>query len=727
MEVLSLPFDGQVEVYNSKEAVSKIVNICNNSTTTVKGKRENKKTFYNVAMTFDIETTKVLNEFWEKGVSEMYKYFSYPFCWQAYFGNAEDGFFIFGRDPKDFFTMLDNVSKKVEGHIPSFIHNMAYEYNNLKDHFHKRKDTSVFMRNKSTPLAIEYGNFRFTCTAQLTHKSLDQLGKEIGYEKLKGKFDYNKQRHLDTPVTAEEINYCYRDVKVLFDYIKKTVLAYKKKFAPCRLPLTQTGYIRDLLKERWVYSPLGRQVNAECALTSAEYDFIRKAFFGAYVGANPNILGKELKGAMHIDLCSAYPAVMALREFPFKIRRVYNNDLELFLKKLDKDGLAIIADIRFDGVTLRKGHTPIMSYNPALDGTKYASIEAIEENGRLVCAESFRVTLTDVDIRLFLDNYEVENIYIYCYYEGTKKPLPFPIINIIFELFEKKSTLKGVERMEDELRLSKEKFNALYGLCAQSLYQDSYEVGSNLYVESKGAEYQEDFILPPVWALYITAYVREIICGMITDISELGKNLFYYSDTDSIFCKDTPQIRALVDEYNDDVKAMLEMLKDTFPNAMPCNSKGEVQYLGSLAEEDDVKGATFCTIGAKRYYIKKGNIVTVTFSGLTATKPEDGKNGRNTQRLIDKFGSIHKAFTAIMNGEDVTLEYQEGDRLGYYNTVAPYSGYIDDGITKQRVSRPCSYTLYEMDTKFTLADSLNYILKVFAGIVSNDKVMGIFG
>ena len=205
MKVLCLPFDGDVEVFDGKEAVDKIVDICKNSTTSYKKIKDGKAYFYNVALTYDIETTKVLNEYWNEKIAEMYKYFSYPFCWSAQFGNMEGDFFIFARDASDFFDMLDEVSDRIEHYVPSFIHNDTFEYNNLKDYFHRRKDTKVVMRNASTPLYIIYGKFKFSCTAQLTHKSLDQLGKEIGYMKLKGKFDYSKPRHTETPLTLEEI------------------------------------------------------------------------------------------------------------------------------------------------------------------------------------------------------------------------------------------------------------------------------------------------------------------------------------------------------------------------------------------------------------------------------------------------------------------------------------------------------------------------------------------
>ena len=741
MKVLSLPFDGEVEVFDGKEAVDKIVDICNNSTTSFRGKHENKKMFYNVALTYDIETTKVLNEHWNKKIAEMYKYFSYPFCWQAQFGNTECDFFIFARDAEDFFNMLDEVSDRVEHYIPSFIHNDTFEYNNLKDYFHRRKDTRVVMRNASTPLFIEYGKFRFTCTAQLTHKSLDQLGKEIGYEKLKGKFDYSKPRHTETPLTAEEMNYCYRDVKVLFEYVKKTTLAYKKKFKPCSLPLALTGFTRDKFKAEWKYTPTGRRVIEECTLSEKEYLFTRKAFYGAYVGANPVILGKELTDILHCDLVSAYIAFMMLRGFPYKITRVCNIDPAMFMKRLYKDGLAIIADIKFNDVTLKKGHTPIMQFYDMQNGIKededgnhyiderfkYFVENGLGENGRLIQADSYRATLTDVDIKLFFDTYDVDSIQVYDYYVGTKRPLPYQVKKIILDLFEEKSKLKGVKGMEAEYQILKSQLNSIYGMSAELLFRDEYEIGDDLKIKKVDTSYKDKFVIPPIWSLYITAYVREVICTMINKISELGRGLFLYSDTDSIFCKDTPEIRKLFDDYNEEIKAELEKLRKTFPNITPENNNGEVQYLGTFTDEDDVKDATFCTIGAKRYYITKGDVTTVTFSGLTATKPEDGKNGRNTQRLIDKFGSINKAFNAIMNGKDVILEYQEGDRLGYYITVYPYSGYIDDGITKQRVTRPCSCVLHEMDTKFTLDSTIDMIMGILTGKVVNDKVMGIFG
>ena len=230
-------------------------------------------------------------------------------------------------------------------------------------------------------------------------------------------------------------------------------------------------------------------------------------------------------------------------------------------------------------------------------------------------------------------------------------------------------------------------------------------------------------MLPYQWAIYITAYVREAIYGNILDLPDW--KLYLYADTDSFFTIEDDRVKAQVEKYNEGIKARLEEMREKYPDITPANPKGEIQYLGLLLpEKDDCSG--FMTIGAKRYYIKHPDgTVDLTVSGLRATKTwydkdendqeirdaEHHHNGFNTDRLIKKFGSIERAFQAIRNGEECTLEYVEDvDKLSNYVTVYPYEGIL----CGHKVKRPCSYTLYPVGVSLSLNETLLNVLKMIA-------------
>lgn len=716
MEVWDLPYDGPVPVHNSREGVNILRRMHKQAKHFAKynGKEV---TYYNdIVAAFDIETSKVENEKWDDGLPEMYHYFSFPFCWQF----KADGIFIFGRDPKDFFDMIDRVRTSQVTVV--YIHNINFEFGNLVDFFTRDgADVEILMKNSSTPLFIRRGSFEFRCSAQLTHKPLWMLGEEIGYPKLKGDFDYSVERDFDTELSALEMNYCYRDVEIPVRWIRREAENYTKQCNPSRLPYTQTGYVRDSIKKEFSHTKLGQDILEECEIDEMTFATFARSFYGGYVHSNFRKVAMEIARMLHFDITSAYPWAMITQLFPYKFRQCTNLTMYAFMKGLQDPKKAFIVDVRFTRLTLKKGCIP---YAPLSEGSlKHYAEGGIAENGRLLYAEKYVGTFCDVDMKLILEAYDFDTFEILDGWTALKKPLPRPVVSVLIRYFNNKTTLKGVRGAEYEYALAKQLLNGIYGLSAQSPERQEWEVHDDLTVRCTGTKYEPSKVLPYQWAIYITAYVRQVIYGNILKLPDW--NLFLYADTDSLFTEDDPRVVKQVEEYNEKIKEDLKRLSVYYPNIMPANPKGEIQYLGTLLPEgDDCVG--FMTIGAKRYYIKHSDgTCDLTVSGLSGTKTwydkdENGKeirdaahhhNGYNTDRLIDMFGDISKAFQAIRNGEPVVLPYVEGvDKLSNYVTVFPYEGYL----CGHKVKRPCSYLLYPVPTSLSLNQQLLGVLKMIA-------------
>lgn len=714
MQVWDLPYDGEVCVWNHIEGAGILKRLINEATVFPKYRGKTCTRYLSLACAFDIETSKVENTNWKKGDPEKFHYFSFPFCWQF----MVEGAFIFGRNPADFFTMLKSV--ETDGVVVVYIHNINYEFGNLIDFF-AANGAEIMMKNSSTPLFIRWGNFEFRCSAQLTHKPLWMLGKEIGYEKLRGDFDYAIERDWESELTPLEMNYCYRDVAILVKWIAQEAKNYTGKKNPSGLPFTQTGYVRNAIKKAFSKTPLGKMILEETAFDEDTFIALSRAFYGGYTHANFRNVGLEFSRILHFDITSAYPWALITQLFPYKMRKADIMSLDKFLADLANPMKAIIANIKFIGLHLKKGCIPYIPYNEST-GKHYAE-NAIAENGRLLLADKYVGTFCDVDIRLFLSAYDFDEFEVIDIWTGEKRPLPKPVVDVLVEYFCNKTQYKGVGGKEYVYNLSKQLFNGIYGLSAQSLEQSNFTVNDDLTVTNKGYSYKEADVLPYQWAIYTTAYVREVIYGNILKLPDW--RLFIYSDTDSIFTIYDERVVKQIETYNDKIKREVEALKEKYPNIIPCNPKGEPQYLGTLSdEEDDCVG--FMTIGAKRYYIKHSDgTVDLTVSGLRATKtyydedengkpvktPEHHHNGFNTDRLIKKFGNIEKAFRAICDGVECSLPYEEGvDKLSNYVTVYPYEGIL----CGHKVTRPCSYTLYPVSTSLSLNEQLMNVLKMIS-------------
>lgn len=715
MQTVNLPYDGNITMYSPAEGVGIIASVCKRSPSVMKGKKNPRK-FYNVVMTFDIETTKLLNENWNRKMADAYKFFNYTFCWQCM---IED-FFIFGREASEFFEMLRAVQELIDGVVICWIHNAAFEVNNLADFFYGTDMQKAFFRNASTPLFIDWGAFQFRCSAQLTHKSLAMLGDDIGIQKLVGDFDYSRCISPKDALNETDINYCYRDVKVPYEWLKRETREYckaqRKKENPVYLPYTQTGYVRVDMRKEFSDTSSGQYILKQTALLQEEYEDIRPGFFGGYVHPNFRIIGDIIRTKfLHVDIVSAYPWAMVSGKFLWKLTPACDLSVDLFIENLKRLDYGQIGEFDLVDVRLRKGHVP---YIPYIEGnSKVIGTDVVEEAGKVILAKGIRITCCDIDMRLILANYHVKAMKINKLYVGTKKPLPYHVVNTVLRYYEKKTTLKGMHSedgsIEYQYGLNKQKQNSCYGMAAQDLWLQEFTVNPKTLEAKISKEYYETAkTLPYQWAMQITAMVRAVTYGFITWLSQHPEdgNIAYYSDTDSVFCADTPSARKYIEDYNKKILADQERLQLKYFNVIPKNKKGEPKPLGLLAMEDDCLDAVeFCTIGPKRYYVMHSDgTVDITFSGLRATKTWYDKdhvrhNGRNTDRLIQKYGSVGKAFQRIKNS-DVYLPYEEGtDKLSNYNVRGDF---VNRNAFGYEVRRPCTYTLYGMSTRLSLNASL---------------------
>lgn len=167
MQTMVLPFDGKTNIYNPLEAAQIIIDKFKDSGKQYIGRGERKREYYNEFLTFDIETSKLENAYYIKGMPEKYRYFNVTYLWSVYV----DGISVIGRDIQEFFGMLKIIRDALDGYIICYIHNLAYELFNNLDYFMQFDYEDAFFRNSSTPLYFRSRGFEFRCSAQLTHKN----------------------------------------------------------------------------------------------------------------------------------------------------------------------------------------------------------------------------------------------------------------------------------------------------------------------------------------------------------------------------------------------------------------------------------------------------------------------------------------------------------------------------------------------------------------------------
>lgn len=146
--------------------------------------------------------------------------------------------------------------------------------------------------------------------------------------------------------------------------------------------------------------------------------------------------------------------------------------------------------------------------------------------------------MTDVELKLFFEQYEVSNLKYEC---GWKFKGMQGLFNEYIDYWFEKKKQATIEKNEGMRTIAKLRLCSLYGKFAMSM-ESKVKMP---FLNKKGVvEYDisDTEIIKGVYlpvATFITAYARDFIiraCQTVRDysIAKYGKDLFYYTDTDSI-------------------------------------------------------------------------------------------------------------------------------------------------------------------------------------------------
>lgn len=160
------------------------------------------------------------------------------------------------------------------------------------------------------------------------------------------------------------------------------------------------------------------------------------------------------------------------------------------------------------------------------------------------------IHLTSIDLKNLIDlGYvkKVEPIYLYEYDIGQ---LPKYFLDAVVESYIAKVNAKD----EQEKNRVKPILNGWYGECNRK-YDDKEE-----FEKTRGTlayNYRNNPALSPLWGILTTSYAKKFLLKLALKVDG-----WYYSDTDSIICKDTPKNRQLLKEFNDEIQAMVKEFCD---------------------------------------------------------------------------------------------------------------------------------------------------------------------
>ena len=657
----------------------------------VKNRRGNpagkKRHYVGITTAFDIETT-LLDDIEQ----------SVMYIWQWQFGTD---YTVIGRTWDEFLDLQERIKRVLpsDSWLVVYVHNLSYEFQFLKGIYQFVPDDIFAVASRKLIKCDMHRCFEFRCSYKLTNMSLKQFTTRMRVEhtKLSGEeFDYSVKRYPWTPVEGEELEYCINDVLGLVEAIN--ALMERDGDTLQTIPLTSTGYVRRNAKRamregihhNFVYSILP---------DFETYKALREAFRGGNTHANRYYAGDIVENVHSADRSSSYPSVMCNCEFPM------TEFVPILPKDLNKDYIARCITIRHKALLLRIGIKHLKLRDPFW-GCPYLSKDKCrnihkaidtEDNGRILEAEYLETTVTDIDLKIIMEEYTGQIIFLQGWYSSYKK-LPEPLINEVVKYYKDKTELKGVKGQEIFYDKAKALLNSLYGMMAQDPVKHSlifrqfgdWDEDDTPDEELLGKSNKKAF-LAYQWGVWVTAHSRDALERGIRLVHETEGADFVYCDTDSV------KYTGSVDwsGYNRD-----RVMECTESGSFATDPKGVTHYMGVFETEDNPETGYayryFKTLGAKKYaYVEKeGEGVHCTIAGVN--KKKGGSE-------LDEHGGL----SAFAEG---FIFRKAGGTQAVYNDSPAVSKVVIDGkelaITSNVAILPSEYTLgitgeYERIIKFS--------------------------
>lgn len=585
-----------------------------------------KRHYIGITTAFDIETT-LLDDVTQ----------SVMYIWQWQFG---EDYTVIGRTWDEFI----DLQKRIKAVLPEgrwlvvYVHNLSYEFQFLKGIYAFMPDDVFAVASRKVVKADMWGCFEFRCSYKLTNMSLGQFTSKmmVKHQKLSGdEFNYSVKRYPWTELSAEELEYCINDVLGLVEAIN--ALMARDGDTLQTIPLTSTGYVRRNAKRALKDGSVHHNFVYSILPDIETYRALREAFRGGNTHANRYYAGDIVENVHSADRSSSYPAVMCNCEYPMSVFT------PILKKDLNPGYISRCITVRHKALLLRIGIRNLRLRDPYW-GCPYLSKDKCrnihkavdtEDNGRILEAEYLETTITDIDLKIIMEEYQGEIIFLQGWYASYKK-LPQPLINEVIKYYKDKTELKGVKGQEVFYDKAKALLNSLYGMMAQDpvkhnlIFQQvgDWEEDTTLSDEEILGRSNAKAFLAYQWGVWVTAHSRDALERGIRLVHETDGADFVYCDTDSV------KYTGTVDwsEYN---LARIEECRDS--GSMATDPSGVTHYMG-VFETEDLKDTGFAyryfkTLGAKKYaYVEReGEGVHCTIAGVN--KKKGGKE-------LDKHGGL---------------------------------------------------------------------------------------
>lgn len=414
----------------------------------------------------------------------------------CFFHNLKyDGEYIFSYLLKNGYTLITDKNQKRDKTFTCLISGMGQFYS-IEIYF--------TVKNKKCNKVTIYDSLK------ILNMSVETIAKQFDLPIRKLEIDYKAFREVGHELTVEEIDYIRNDVEIMsraLDIMFKLGLT-KMTIGSCAL-----HNYKDTIKNFGRYYP---------EITLDLDTDMRKSYKGGFTYLNPLYKEKEVSEGIVLDVNSLYPSVMKNAFLPFGKPVYFNGKYEssylypLYIQRLS---------CSFE---LKEGKIPTIQLknNPSYNPTEYLS----SSNGDIIT-----LTLTNIDLKLFLENYDVK----YLSFDGGWK---FKRVRGLFNEYIDTWSANKIQAKKDGNKalymISKLMLNSLYGKFAKNpMNRSKYPyIGEDGRVAYRLGDLEEGKGLYIPIGSFITSYAREKTIRTSQAIRDytLGKygvDYYIYSDT----------------------------------------------------------------------------------------------------------------------------------------------------------------------------------------------------
>lgn len=552
-----------------------------------------KRRYRDEVTAFDIETSTV------PGTQQAIMYH-----WQWQIGD----FTVVGRSWQEFLDLCYRLKAylKQDQYIVVYVHNLSFEFQFLAGIYDFQPEEVFCIESRKILKCDMFGCLELRCSYLHSNMSLDEFTRKMGVEHAKLQdFDYNKFRGPWTDLTEDELQYCVNDVQGLVEAIKIEMKHDGDNLYT--IPLTSTGYVRR--DARAALKGVKHFIVQDILPDYDVFQMLYEAFRGGNTHANRYYAGLILEDVKSADRSSSYPDVQVNCKYPMsKWHRSGRIDTDQLFDLIDRRGRAVVMRIALFNVRL---HDEFWGA-PYLSISKCRNIKNHEpDNGRILSADYLETTITDIDLKIIVEEYDFDSMTIIDSAHSRYGYLPNKFVDLVNKYYRLKTELKGSEDLFDQLLYlkSKNKLNSLYGMSAQNpikpetvFDQGEFSIKPEDYSEKLTKQNKRAFFAY-AWGVWCTAWARL----RLEEGIRLAGSRFVYADTDSV--------KYLGDIDWSEYNAIREK-QSREHGAFAIDKNGKEHYMGVFEYEGSYH--KFATLGAKKYCSEDaaGN-VQITIAGVS--------------------------------------------------------------------------------------------------------------